>query len=116
MKQLSFQDGTAYDGNTVDTDTSKDAYVWHPSGKPFTIKLDFAVIDRLNVDVMKGFGAVRRRGTEVGGILLGRIDVAGDRVTVTIEDYEPVACEYAQGPSYNLSSDDMQRFRKAPAE
>jgi hypothetical protein len=116
MDQLSFQVAAAYDGTTVGTDTAKQYYVWQPTGSSFTVHVDLAVVDKLHTEVMRGFGAVRRRGTEVGGILLGRIDVADQQVSVTVEDFQPVACEYAHGPSYMLSGEDLQRFRKALAE
>jgi hypothetical protein len=62
---------------------------------------------------MRGFGVTRRRGTEVGGVLLGRIDAAGAAPIVSIYDYEAVPCEYSQGPSYLLSERDLQVFREA---
>lgn len=113
---LSFQLGEAYDRTTVVSDLDQGYYTWHPDGSTLTVQLSYDVIDRMNVDVMRGFGAVRRRGTEVGGILLGRIDVDGELVTITIDDYQPVECHYAHGPSYILSGDDLQDFRKALAE
>ncbi len=68
-------------------------------------------MQRLNVEALRGFAATRRRGTEAGGILLGQFDPDGG--CVTIEGYEPVPCEYAQGPSYLLSNNDLQAFRSA---
>ncbi|MEO8126363.1 MAG: hypothetical protein ABJF23_02730 [Bryobacteraceae bacterium] len=101
--------------DTVQEESPREYYVWQPPDKPFTIQLAFDVIDRMNVEIMRGFGAVRRRGTEVGGVLLGRIEPVGDHTYVTIDDYEPVPCEYAFGPSYILSTDDLQVLRKALA-
>ena len=98
------------------TDTAKDYYLWQPPDKKFSIYLEFSVIDRMSIEVMRGFGAVRRRGAEVGGILLGRIETGDEGTVVTIEDFEPVGCEYAFGPSYILSQPDLQRFRKSLAE
>ena len=37
------------------------------------IRLDHQVVQRMNVDVMRGFGVTRRRGTETGGLLIGKI-------------------------------------------
>jgi hypothetical protein len=99
----------------VPDESLREHYVWQPPDKPFTIRLAFDVIDRLNVDIMRSFGAVRRRGTEVGGLLLGRIEPTDTHVTVTIDDYEPVPCEYAFGPSYILSTQDLQELRKSLA-
>ncbi len=98
------------------TETAGDYYLWQPPEKNFSIYLEFSVIDRMSVEVMRGFGAVRRRGAEVGGILLGRIDTGEAGTVVTIDDFEPVGCEYAFGPSYILSQADLQRFRKSLAE
>lgn len=97
-----------------------DLFTWDVPGKPVVIRLDLDVVDRMQRDVMRGFGALKRRGAEVGGILLGTVE-RGDRVTVTIQDYEPVNCEYRFGPSYHLSDGDkeqleaaLQQWRTAP--
>lgn len=89
---------------------TQEHYVWNTPESLLTVYLDFQVIDQLGVDVMRGFGAVRRRGTEVGGILLGTIDT--DRNAVHVQRYEPIPCEYSQGPSYLLSEHDEQGFRE----
>ena len=86
-------------------------YSWQPEGKAIVIDLRLDVVDRLNVDIMRGFGATRRRGAEAGGILLGRIE-RGDPVRVVIEDAVPVPCEYSRGPSYLLSENDLVVFRQ----
>ncbi|MBL8222386.1 MAG: hypothetical protein JNL62_24325 [Bryobacterales bacterium] len=89
-------------------------YVWEVPGKRLTIHVDFAVIDRMVQEVMRGFGAIPRRGAEVGGVLLGRAEVA-DRVIVHVEDFEPVMCEHRRGPSYLLSETDVGRFAETIA-
>ena len=78
-------------------------------GKAITIHLRFDVIDRLSLEIMRGFGAVPRRGAEVGGVLLGRSE-AGDGTTVYIEEFEAVPCEYRHGPTYQLSDGDLEKF------
>ena len=75
------------------------------------IRLDHSVIERLNIEVMRGFGVTRRRGTETGGILIGKIDRRTQPV-IHIQDYEIVPCEYASGPSYILSANDKQKFKE----
>jgi hypothetical protein len=87
-------------------------YVWEVAGKPFTIHVDFDVIDRLSMEVMRGFGAVPRRGAEVGGVLLGTIELGG-KLTIRIEDFEMVPCDYKRGPSYLLTDGDTQRLAAA---
>ena len=60
---------------------------------------------------MRGFGAVPRRGAEVGGILLGAAASAGPALRV--EDYVLVPIEYKRGPSYRLSDNDVAAFDAA---
>lgn len=88
-------------------------YVWKPAGKPISVQLQFDVVDRILLEVMRGFGAVPKRGAEVGGILLGTTEVQGDRVVVKVEDFEIVECDHASGPSYILSEDDRAGFAEA---
>src|SRR5258706_9410927 len=83
-------------------------YVWEVPGKSISIKLSLDVVDRLQHDVIRGFGAVPRRGAEVGGVLLG--SAAADGPVVRIEDYELIPIEYKRGPSYLLSEEDVQAF------
>jgi hypothetical protein len=90
-------------------------YVWEVPGKPISIQLSFDVIDRISPEVLRGFSALKRRGAEVGGILLGRWE-DGARRKVIIEDFEPVPSEYLTGPSYNLSENDLALFEAALAQ
>src|SRR5258706_10359424 len=87
-------------------------YVWEVPEKLISIQLHFDVIDRMYPDIMRGLGALKRRGAEVGGILLGRSDPDSPG-KVIIEDFEPVPSEYLTGPSYNLSDNDRVAFEAA---
>jgi hypothetical protein len=84
-------------------------YVWQPAGTPVAIHLDLEVVDRLLNEALTGFGAIPRRGAEVGGILIG---ASGDGI-VRIDDFQPVPCEYKRGPSYLLSESDRRAFEAA---
>jgi hypothetical protein len=88
-------------------------YVWEVAGKSIAVHLDFGVVDRLAIDVMRGFGAVPKRGAEVGGILLGSYAESGGKTIVKVEDFEPVVCDYLRGPSYLLTEKDELRFAAA---
>ena len=88
---------------------------WNAPGKSLVIRLDHSVIERLNIEVMRGFGVTRRRGTETGGILIGRIDRREQAPVLHIQEFEVVPCEYASGPSYILSAIDRQKFKEAVA-
>ena len=87
-------------------------YVWEVPDKSISIQLPFDVIDRMSPEILRGFGALKRRGAEVGGLLLGRAE-PGQRYRVVIEDFEPVQSEYLTGPSYNLSENDLATFEAA---
>ena len=87
------------------------AFIYDPPGKAVSISIEFDVIDRLNFDIMKGYGAVPKRGAEVGGILLGSAE-QGDRLVIRIEDFVTVPCEHLRGPSYILSDNDLAAFRQ----
>jgi len=89
-------------------------YVWEAPEKPISIHLLYDVIDKMNPEIMRGLGALKRRGAEVGGLLLGRSE-GGFHQTVTIEDCEPIPTEYLTGPSYNLSENDLVTFEAAIA-
>lgn len=91
--------------------TAGSAFLYSPSGKAVSISIEFDIIDRLNFDIMKGYGAVPKRGAEVGGILLGTAE-QGDRLVIRIEDFVTVPCEHLRGPSYILSENDMAGFRQ----
>ena len=86
-------------------------YRWEVPGKSIRISLD--VVDRLQQDVMRGFGAVPRRGAEIGGVLLGS---AYDDGSVAVEEYELIPIEYKRGPSYLLSDEDVSAFESTVDE
>lgn len=87
-------------------------YVWKVPDKPVEVHLHLELVDRLAAEVMRGFGAVRKRGAEVGGLLIGTIE-EGSPSVVHIDDFEAVACEYRRGPSYLFAEDDGAAFENA---
>jgi hypothetical protein len=88
---------------------SGEFYVWEPPQRGIAVHLHHDVIDRLGNEVMRGFAMVPRRGAEVGGILLGRVEKGIPRV-VRILDFLPVACDHAGGPSYQIGDAERRRF------
>jgi hypothetical protein len=100
---------------TTDSNAAKarpGSYLWEAPGGHVSVYITLDAVDRLLQDVMRGFGAVPKRGAEVGGILLGRSDKATP-LTVEVEDYELVPIEYKRGPSYLLSDGDMKAFEES---
>src|SRR5580658_9922499 len=92
-------------------DTS-DYYVWEVPGKPVAVHLHLDVVDRILSEAMRGFGAVPKRGAEVGGLLIGAVE-AGAVSIVRIEDFETVECSYKRGPSYLFTDEDRAAFETA---
>jgi hypothetical protein len=87
-------------------------YIWEVPGKPVVVHLHLDVVDRLAREVLRGFGALPKRGAEVGGILLGTIE-HGDPNIVRVEDFETVPCGHERGPSFLLGADDQAAFEDA---
>lgn len=87
-------------------------YVWSPPGERLAVHLDLDVVDRLLAETMRGFGAMPKRGAEVGGVLIGTIE-QGEQTIVRVEDFEPVDCGYTRGPSYLLNENEKADFADA---
>ena len=66
-------------------------------------------LDRLLSEVMTGFGAIPRRGAEVGGILVGRAEAG----TIWVDEVVVTPCEHRRGPSFLLSESDTAKFDEA---
>ncbi|MCU1339970.1 MAG: hypothetical protein JWO19_5551 [Bryobacterales bacterium] len=84
-------------------------FVWEVAGQPVVVHLRLDVVDRLGAEILRGFGAVPKRGAEVGGILVGDIE-PGDISIIRIEDFEAVPCKYVRGPSYLLTEYERMLF------
>ncbi|MDX2181973.1 MAG: hypothetical protein SFV18_20435 [Bryobacteraceae bacterium] len=82
---------------------------WQPPGAAVAVRLSFDVVDRLLQEVMRGFGAVPKRGAEVGGVLLGSIEGS----TIVIDGFETVACNHRFGPSWQFGDDEADRIPAA---
>lgn len=97
------------------TQDDSDYYIWSPPGKNVAIHLHLDVLDRRGSEVMRGFGAVPKRGAEVGGVLIGTVEPAtsDDPAIVRVEDFQPVECEYKRGPSYLFTEEEKATFEDA---
>jgi hypothetical protein len=93
-------------------------YVWQVPGKPVVVHLNLNVVDRLSAEIMRGYGAVPKRGAEVGGVLIGTIEegTPGQAAIVKVEDFTAVPCNYRRGPSYLFSEEDGASFQQAYAK
>jgi hypothetical protein len=86
--------------------SSAAGYVWEDPGDSIMIQVSMDLVERLGAAVKKGLGT-GPRGTEIGGLLLGKI-LPGFGRTILIEDFELMPCEYLRGASYTLSPADRK--------
>ena len=84
-------------------------FTWEVSGKPVAVQIPHGIVDRLEKEAVESFRSLSSRGSEIGGLLLGRI-TPGQPAMVTIEEYEAVPCDYSRGPLYRLSEADAARM------
>ena len=70
------------------------------------VSLSESVARQLRMLAIEGFTALRRRGLEIGGLLLGH--AAGEELR--IEAFQEVPCEHRYGPSYVLSEADRENL------
>ncbi len=85
---------------------------WTAPECPFSVEYSPQVLDEIRLAVLDAFFSLPRGGTEIGGILLGRVE----KGSVTITDWIAVECEHAHGPSFTLSETDQSRFSRKLAE
>jgi hypothetical protein len=81
----------------------------HPTGEGLSVRFADRVLEGITSEVLSEFNAVPRRGTEAGGILLGRYS----GTDILVEDFEPVLCEHRFGPSFHLSDEDLCGLRES---
>ena len=87
-------------------------YLWEEPGKPVSVRLSHRVVDGLDRAAVEAFRSISSRGSEIGGLLLGGV-LAGTPAVVSIDDYEPIACDYSRGPLFHLSDADVGRLQSA---
>src|SRR5438874_1540823 len=87
-------------------------YVWEVPQKPVCVRIPFPVIDRLENEAVESFRSLSSKGSEIGGVLFGSV-FPGQPLSVSIEDYELIECDYSRGPLYRLGDADIGRFDRA---
>ena len=86
----------------TENDAENELANWKAPQCPFTIEYSLRALDDIRLAVMDAFFSLPRGGAEIGGILLGQ----RLRRRVVIDDYLPLDCEHASGPSFVLSQRD----------
>lgn len=91
---------------------NSDSYTWKAPVRPLAVRFRTRVMEAIEREVIEGFKALPKRGAEVGGLLLGRVE-DGKPAMVVVEDFEPVLCEYRFGPSFHVSETDRQTLEES---
>jgi TonB family protein len=87
-------------------------YLWTPAGKEVAVSIPLATIDGLEREAVESFRSLTSRGSEIGGLLFGSV-VAGSPLTIAIETYQAVECDYNGGPLYRLADAERARLDRA---
>ena len=87
-------------------------HVWESPSDGKRVFFGEPVVRSVRLLAIDGFVALRRRGLEVGGLLLG----AAHEGDVRIEAFREVPCEHRYGPSYVLSESDRAKLGQMLAE
>ncbi|HYW43723.1 MAG TPA: Mov34/MPN/PAD-1 family protein [Bryobacteraceae bacterium] len=90
----------------MESHTASDVATWKAPQCAVTVEYSLRVLDDIRLAVVEAFFSLPRGGAEIGGLLLGKH--AGGKVT--IQDYRPLDCEHAYGPSFTLSPKDQVRL------
>ena len=85
---------------------------WDAPDGTRSVHLSCATVDGLRRRVIEAWMTPPRRGTEIGGLLLGRFPPA-EPGGLQVEAFEEVPCEHRYGPLYILSADDRNCLAEA---
>ncbi len=88
-------------------------YVPDASDSPAAVHVRLSLVHQLGFEMLEALRSIPKRGLEIGGILLGRVELREDgRQTIFVEAYETVECEHEYGPSYEFSPHDRLLFEQ----
>jgi hypothetical protein len=87
-------------------------YRWAEPNSEITVCLKAETVDRLEMDALRGIPTSPHAGKEVGGILLGRIDINESSILIFVDDFVPFPCAYRNGPFYDLTAAEAVEFEE----
>jgi serine/threonine protein kinase len=96
----------------IDGAETHSTYVWQVPGKPVSVYLNVRLVDRLALALEHCVQPHQTRASEIGGLLLGTIRRDWGQKIVQVDEFEPLPCEHAFGPSYLLSATDRETIEE----
>ena len=91
-------------------------YRWAEPNSDITVCLKTEMVDRLQIDALRGIVSSPHAGKEVGGILLGRTETNNAGVLTFVEDFAPFPCAHRNGPFYDLTAAEAAGFEAMLAQ
>lgn len=88
-----------------------ESYTWACPGAPVQVQLPLSVVERMNREVRRAFDSVPAHSVEIGGLLLGSVDIASNKI-VEIKNFEPFLSEYRSDHKFILSDADQRKLEK----
>ena len=85
---------------------------WESPGAGYSVQYQLPVFREIDFLVNDGFRRIPHGGVETGGLLLGTVDDA----VVRVESFQPIECEHAYGPSFQLSERDIEQLQRQIAD
>jgi TonB family protein len=86
-------------------DAAGNLCVWSAPDGAHRVKLEPELIRELRCNAIQAFLAIRRRGLEIGGLLLGEVR-KGCPTVFEVTGFAEVPCEHRFGPAYTLDEPD----------
>ena len=99
---------------TLDPDLETNFHQFRSNGGGFSVLVDPFALSQLEAQIRESLKAIRGRGVETGGLILGHeIDWDANRIVIT--GFVNVDIEYKFGPLFRASEADLESFKQAAA-
>ena len=89
-------------------DPVTDYAAWTAPESSFTVVYSIPLFHEVDFAVNEGYRRIPHGGLEIGGLLFGRAEPG----SIQIEAYRLIECEHSMGPSFALSSRDVEGLRE----
>src|SRR5262249_3078369 len=83
----------------IDGPETHHTYVWQVRGMPVSVSLTVGPVGRRAFGLAQCVQPRQSRASEIGGVLLCTIRRDWGQKTVQVDEFEPLPCEHAFGPS-----------------
>ena len=89
----------------------QESYTWACPGAPVQVQLPLSVVELMSREVRRAFESVPAHSVEIGGLLLGKANLAANPI-IEIKKFEPFLSEYRADHKFILSETDQRKLEK----